>query len=279
MALVSGIVLLSAGVGYMTAMKRHTDLNLANLWTTTEIRRADKIGLDVQNVGIIDRDAFPDAAQWGELQAQIIKLKVLFKRLALVGELDDPEFHLDIVLGNNANLQQLSPLEAHDSMASLRFELANQAVTHMTNRSVALLSIYQQRQQEHRLALSGTPTQGGVITSPFGYRTDPRNGRRQLHNGVDYSGEPGSAVLALADGVVTYSGKNGGYGNLVELEHADGYRSRYAHNEFNLVRVGRYVSKGQAIATMGSTGRSTGTHVHVEVRHHAKAVDPQLFIR
>jgi murein DD-endopeptidase MepM/ murein hydrolase activator NlpD len=127
--------------------------------------------------------------------------------------------------------------------------------------------------------VSGSPVQNGRISSRFGYRIDPETGRRQLHRGLDFGGQRGSVILALADGVVTFAGRNGGYGNLVELEHPNGYRTRYAHNETLLVHPGERVNKGQSIATMGSTGRSTGTHLHVEVRHEGRAVDPQLYIR
>ena len=100
-----------------------------------------------------------------------------------------------------------------------------------------------------------------------------------MHRGVDFPGFVGEPILAIASGVVTYAGANGGYGNLVELEHANGYRTRYAHNDKILVALGAVVTKGQQIATLGSSGRSTGPHLHFEVRHHGQALDPQYFIR
>lgn len=277
--LMISIVVLSGCVGYLAGVQKHPGYSVVPMRFDDSFVHENIASLNSENRGIIDRSNFPGAAEWGALRARMVKLSVLFRRLAAHAELHDPEFHMDLALGPDAVTQDFRPYSTTQSGGVQRYELANRAVTHISNRSVALLSIYQRRIQSDSLALSGVPVEQGSISSGYGYRNDPYSGLRQFHHGVDFSGKKGSKVLALADGVVTYSGRNGGYGNLVELEHANGYRSRYAHNETNLVEVGRYVSKGQEIATMGSTGRSTGTHVHVEVRHHAKAIDPMQFIQ
>lgn len=157
--------------------------------------------------------------------------------------------------------------------------LVKRALVHISEQSARLESVYRKRRMAHDFRVSGLPVSNAHISSRYGYRVNPLSGRRQLHRGLDLVGKPGSRILALADGIVTYSGRNGGYGNLVEIEHPSGYRTRYAHNHSLLVPLGARVSKGQVIATMGSTGRSTGTHLHVEVRHEGKALDPQLYIR
>ena len=222
---------------------------------------------------------YPSAGAWGELQAEVLRLRLLFGRVAEAAELDEGEFALALQVTDERYMRALSELEDTPETATERFMLAKRAVNHMTDQAQLMLGITQRREQARRFTLSGSPAVRAKISSLYGFRSDPRLGRQHFHRGLDFSGEKGSKVLALADGVVTYSGKNGGYGNLVELEHANGYRTRYAHNEANLVAVGDLVNKKQVIATMGSTGRSTGTHVHVEVRRDGSAIDPLEFIR
>ncbi|MCT4564192.1 MAG: M23 family metallopeptidase [Maledivibacter sp.] len=114
----------------------------------------------------------------------------------------------------------------------------------------------------------------GKITSKFGYRIHPISNRRQFHKGLDIANKSGSNITAAASGIVTYSGWNGGYGKVIIVSHGYGYKSVYAHNKNNLVNVGDRVKKGQVIAELGSTGRSTGPHVHFEVRYNGKQIDP-----
>ncbi len=218
------------------------------------------------------------AYQWGTLQAELVRLRLLYRRIVEITELQSEDFALSVELADERYSDSLMVGEERRQPRQQEFALAKRTVDHMTSQATLMLSLAKIRDQEHRFTISGSPVVRARITSRFGYRIDPRSGGNQFHRGLDFGGAPGSHVLALADGVVTYSGNNGGYGNLVELEHADGYRTRYAHNDENLVSVGATVHKGQVIAAMGSTGKSTGSHVHVEVRSKGKAVDPLLFI-
>ena len=129
-----------------------------------------------------------------------------------------------------------------------------------------------------RVIPSGLPVEHGLLTSGFGLRTDPFTGKPEQHKGVDIAGQLGSDVLAVADGIVIWAGKRNGYGNLVAIDHGNGYITRYGHNQKVLVHTGETVHKGESIALMGSTGRSTGPHVHLEVLHNGKAVDPASFL-
>ena len=117
------------------------------------------------------------------------------------------------------------------------------------------------------------------MSSGFGKRTDPFKGKKSYHRGVDFAGKRGADVVAVASGVVTRAKKVSGYGNVVEIRHADGYSTLYAHNKKNLVKDGDVVSKGQTIALLGSTGRSSGPHVHFEVHRNGKIVNPLRFVR
>ena len=126
--------------------------------------------------------------------------------------------------------------------------------------------------------LAGFPARKGWLSSRFGPRTDPFTGKSSWHNGIDYAGKRGAEIIAVASGVVMWSGNRSGYGLMVEINHGNGFVTRYAHNEKNAVQVGDVVTKGQTIATMGSSGRSTGPHVHFEVLKNGKSKDPVKYI-
>ena len=116
-------------------------------------------------------------------------------------------------------------------------------------------------------------------SSGFGYRRDPKTGGRRLHKGSDFAGRTGTDIFATADGIVTHAGWQSGYGKLVTIQHAFGIETKYAHNSNLRVKVGQRVSRGDHIADMGNTGRSTGTHLHYEVRVNGKPVNPMIYIK
>lgn len=125
---------------------------------------------------------------------------------------------------------------------------------------------------------SGWPVRSGYITSWFGYRMHPILKKYHLHSGVDFAGKRGTPIFATADGVVIFSGSESGYGRIVKIRHMNGLVTCYAHNQKNLVKKGSLVKKGQIIAKLGSSGRSTGPHVHFEVRRHGKATNPMRYV-
>jgi len=135
----------------------------------------------------------------------------------------------------------------------------------------------------YRMAAEGAPFANPVksayrFTSGFGYRRDPKTGGRRMHNGTDFAAPHGTDIFATADGVVTFAGWNSGYGNYVEIQHEFGIETRYGHMSRIRVKKGQRVSRGQQIGDMGSTGRSTGTHLHYEVRVNGKPVNPMNYI-
>ena len=134
------------------------------------------------------------------------------------------------------------------------------------------------RQLSAEIRPSGKPVMSGYISSYFGERMDPFNGEEAFHKGLDFASEAGTDVLAVAQGVVTWAGPREGYGVLVEVNHGNGYVTRYAHNSRVLVAAGDTVERGQTIAVVGSTGRSTGPHVHFEVLKDGRQIDPMAFI-
>lgn len=121
------------------------------------------------------------------------------------------------------------------------------------------------------------PTEGWIMRD-FGPHESPFTGTIQMHRGVDIVGETGQPIMASADGVVVFSGVNAGYGLSIEIDHGNGYSTFYSHNKTNLVIEGDEVSRGQTIALMGSTGRSTGTHLHYEVRKDGIPIDPEGYL-
>ena len=126
---------------------------------------------------------------------------------------------------------------------------------------------------------AGRPIRSGWQSSSFGNRIDPISGKRAWHTGADFAGREGSDILAVASGVVSWSGVKAGYGTMIEVAHGDGLSTRYGHNQENLVALGDLVRRGDVIALMGSSGRSTGPHVHFEVFKHGRAVDPASYVR
>jgi murein DD-endopeptidase MepM/ murein hydrolase activator NlpD len=119
----------------------------------------------------------------------------------------------------------------------------------------------------------------GSITSRFGHRTDPINGRKGFHEGVDMRGRSGQTIIATADGVVTKSRFNGSYGRYIEINHGNGYVTKFAHMKRILVKKGDKIKRGQAIGKVGSSGRSTGPHLHYEICLYDKPINPKKFMR
>ena len=142
-----------------------------------------------------------------------------------------------------------------------------------------LESLMLDRQLNGQSQPAGRPVLKGWLSSRYGRRTDPFSGHRAWHNGIDFAGQEGDQIVAVASGVVTRAGRHSGYGELVEVDHGEGYLTRYAHNRENLVKAGDTVKQGDVIALMGSSGRSTGPHVHFEVYKNGRSVDPASYIR
>lgn len=206
----------------------------------------------------------------GKLHADILMLRMLYRRLAEDAGLDLTDFTLDDVLAPPTKPTN----DTKDDLGAIENQLDA-----INASSLALKEWYQLRIQERSFRLEGPVVMVGQMSSRFGWRPNPSTGETRLHKGVDFSGQRGEPILALADGVVSFEGAVHAYGNMVEIAHADGLTTRYAHNESNTVSVGQRVEQGQIIARLGSTGRSTGPHVHVEVHLNGEVVDPMLFIQ
>ena len=219
------------------------------------------------------------ALRLGKLQAHVIRLDALGSRLTSMAKLDKGEFDFTqppAQGGPVASLENSSAMSVPDFMKSLG-DLSAQLDDRNQQLDV-LETMMMNRNLQAEVMPAGRPINRGWLSSYFGMRTDPFNGRRVHHSGVDFAGKMGSDVVSVAAGVVTYSAKRSGYGNLVEINHGKGYSTRYGHNSENLVQVGETVKKGQVVAKMGTSGRSTGPHVHFEVLYNGRAVNPKKYI-
>jgi len=218
------------------------------------------------------------AIRLAKLDAHIVRIDELGKRLAEMAHINRSEFNFDeepAVGGPEGDDVGAGPRvpDLTDSIDQLeqRIELRDAQLA-------ALENVLLKRNLDAAVHPEGRPVVNGFISSYFGDRTDPFTGRDEFHKGVDFAGSSGAPVVAVAAGVVTWAGPRSGFGNLVEVNHGKGYVTRYGHNERVLVSVGQTVTRGQQIALMGSTGRSTGPHVHFEVLQNGRQVNPVKFI-
>lgn len=214
----------------------------------------------------------------GQLQAHVVRLDALGQRLTQIAGLDDGEFNFDETPARGGPLtsNEVSDINTTDFLSQLD-ELSVQ-LDDRAQQLGLLETMLVNRSLQQEVSPAGRPVVSGWISSKYGKRADPFTGKQEMHKGVDVAGKEGSEVIAVASGVVTWAGKRYGYGDLVEIDHGNGYVTRYGHNKEHKVKVGDTVKKGQVIALMGSTGRSTGPHVHFEVIQDGKTVDPQKYI-
>ena len=226
----------------------------------------------------LDGDLSALASTMGRLQGHLTRLDAVAERVVLAAQLDPVEFDLanPPAIGGPMSANSNPPRwnDLVENLGALGGEIA------MRNaRLTAIESLLLDEQLLEDMDPAGRPLQEGWISSGFGYRTDPVTGRREFHGGVDFAGKAGLEIKAVAAGVVTWSGKRWGYGNMVEITHGNGLITRYAHNRANLVALGDRIEKNQPVAVLGSTGRSTGPHVHFEVARNGVTVNPWNFIQ
>ena len=278
-AAIAGCALFTAAIGavttYALASTRAQDLReVAGLRATIATQRDQLAALGEESHRNLDALAM----QLGQLQAQATRLNALGDRLTQVGKLDDGEFDFAAApaLGGPeepvAGLGGALPLQSGLDSLSAQFDRQEAQLDVLEN-------LLRDRTIDNALLSSGMPVAHGYVASGYGERSDPFNGHQAIHLGLDFAAPEGTPVTAVADGVVTFAGVRSGYGNVVEIDHGNGYMTRYAHNSAIDTELGARVRAGDDIAKVGSTGRSTGPHCHFEVWLNGRAVNPMAYVK
>ena len=239
---------------------------------TQQRKELDKIReqTDEQLVGLTLRMA--------ELQTRLTRLDALGERLIDQSKLDKGEFNFgDLPAIGGPSRQDVGSVYQAPGIMSVLDELSEQ-IDNREQQLEVLDSLLGEKKITRDTFVAGLPIRKGWMSSRYGMRTDPFTGRLAWHGGVDFAGKTGSDIVSVASGVVTWAAKRYGYGLMVEVNHGNGYKTRYAHCNEIKVKVGEVVRKDQVVALMGSTGRSTGPHVHFEVYKNGRTVDPAAYI-
>ena len=274
---VIGVVLVAlsgAGISYLFS---EPSVNAKSLAEVEELRnellQQQETLAEMRNRSQEQLDAL--AMKMGELNARAIRLDALGRRLTDMADLSAGEFDFDSkpALGG-PDTPVLTPAAGQIPDLFADIGEMNRTMRDQENQLMAVEGLLLNRKLRDRVYPRGRPVRSGYISSYFGRRTDPFNGKTAHHRGVDFAGKAGSEIIAVGGGVVTFSGPRFGFGNMVEINHGNGYVTRYAHNQRNLVAPGDQVQPGQTIALMGSTGRATGPNLHFEVLYRGRHTDP-----
>jgi murein DD-endopeptidase MepM/ murein hydrolase activator NlpD len=273
--LAATILILSSFFSYLT-VRHAADIQLPFLKT---LLRSMTLEETQRSTVFVRENINAMAVKLGEMQAQLIRLDTLGERLAgLAGvkaqDLRNIEFSRD---GRGG------PLLQPESMTPGDLQRAVNELTRTVEAKTDALSLIESQLLEERIKKSllptGLPVEASWNASSYGWRVDPFTGQRAMHEGVDFPAEVGASIRAAAAGVVIGSERHPEYGNVVEIDHGKDLITRYAHASKVLVVPGAFVKRGQKIAEVGSTGRSTGPHLHFEVRLHGAPQNPDRFLR
>ena len=219
------------------------------------------------------------ALRIAQLQARIVRLDALGEHLTKVGRLEQGEFDFSRApaMGGPVDAVEVAGYRPPSYIAVLD-ELARDIEDREQQLSVLEILLVDRKMQRD-IFLAGRPVRKGWMSSRYGHRVDPITGKRAMHYGVDFAGRYSADVIAVAAGVVVYADEKSGYGKMVEINHGGGYSTRYGHHKELVVKVGDIVRKGEVVGLMGSSGRSTGPHVHYEVFKNGRIVDPAIYIQ
>lgn len=282
--LASLVILFSLIIGmlyvvYSSVLQNNEIFQSKNFVKTWQLELAHK-GQELEEIRLkTDEQVNTLAVRVAQLQARLIRLDALGEHLVQSNKLDKGEFNFSRApaLGGPSNIdanhqyQPLNFIETIDELA-IQIELREQELD-------VLSLLIGAKDFNNDSYIAGRPINKGWLSSRYGKRIDPFTGKLAWHQGIDFAGKENSDIISVAAGVVTWSGKRSGYGEMIEINHGGEYATRYAHANKLLVEVGDVVAKGQVVAYMGSSGRSTGPHVHFEVLKNNKQVNPASYIR
>jgi murein DD-endopeptidase MepM/ murein hydrolase activator NlpD len=219
------------------------------------------------------------AISLGQMQARLLRLDSLGARLVKVAGMKSQEIDFSTAPAQGgayvpAGQQDVSLSSMNQQLGSL-----SSLMTDRGDKLAALETLLQQDRLRKKMLNTIAPVSSGWYSSNFGWRLDPFTGRSAMHEGVDYVVPQGTPIHAAASGIVVYAAMHPQFGNLVEIDHGNDILTRYAHASKLLVEVGQVVRRGQLVSLVGSTGRSTGNHLHFEVRFKGLAQNPIRFLQ
>lgn len=281
MTLVMSIVLLSSFFSYLT-VRHAAEIRLPVL---QDLLRTISLEESSKTRAVMRESLSTMAARLGEMQGQLMQLDTLGERLAGLAGVKPTGKSAVLKSGQSAESTSASsggPLTRPDNLSALDLQRALDDLSRQIEVRSTTLSILEDRLFEDRirkqLLPTARPVADDVRASGFGWRLDPFTGQTAMHEGVDFMAEPGTPILAAAAGIVQTVERHLQYGNMVEVDHGNDLMTRYAHASETYVKPGEFVKRGQRIAAVGSTGRSTGPHLHFEVRIAGVAQNPGRFL-
>lgn len=274
--LIMATLLIGSGVGFLGYTIGNTPEQGVHIAKWKDSLHQQRLEIDTLRQ---ESDASVEAlsSRLGLLQAHVNRLDALGQKLIHMAKIDKGEFDFDqtpAIGGPESALQSnLDTSELHKALDQLSANLKNRE-----NQLIVLEDLLMSSNILKEVQPSGRPITKGWLSSYFGMRNHPISGKKEMHKGIDFAGTMGGQVIAVAKGVVTFAGSRYGYGQVIDINHGNGYTTRYGHNSRLLVSVGDTVEKGFQIAEIGSSGRSTGPHVHFEVLKDGRQVNPMKFI-
>ena len=219
------------------------------------------------------------ALQLGEIQARVTRLDALSGQLADLAGMKDKDMDVEAVKTPNRGGPQVDAYGLTEEQLKQKIDELMMEVEHRDDRLGMLESLLVQQRMRKNTLPSGKPVGQGFHSSGYGWRVDPFSGKMAFHEGLDFMASMGSPIYAAATGIVKFASHTPDYGNLVKIDHGAGLETRYAHASSLLVKVGERVKKGQLIGKVGSTGRSTGAHLHFEVRLKGTTLNPRKYLQ
>ncbi|MCI0750175.1 MAG: M23 family metallopeptidase [Nevskiales bacterium] len=274
---VSLLVGISGALGYwIKTLDGRLPVDIVGLWAGELQQQRSELAVTRER---LENNTNAMARHLAQLHAHVMRLDAAGARLTAIAGLDKGEFNFSQPpsMGGPQTEAQGPPLVVDQIVLSLDTLERQLSDRERQMRVLEDLLLVSRLQKEVRP--SGWPVKGGWISSLFGMRMDPFTGMRSFHAGVDFATRPGVDVQSVAAGIVSDVGDRFGYGLLVEINHGNGYITRYGHNGTVLVQMGERVRKGQTVALVGNSGRSTGPHVHFEVLFNGRAVNPYEYIQ
>jgi murein DD-endopeptidase MepM/ murein hydrolase activator NlpD len=269
-ALCSGLI----ASGFMLRQSSIVDAAVIENWRV-KIQEQDAVVEELQTDSVARRQAV--GRQIADMQARLWRMEALASYMHESSGLPQDEFDFDAQVSQggpiNPEAEVLNVQNLDSKLANLS-ERLKQRETELSILDQVLMGVYTQK----GAMPAGAPIVKGWMSSPFGERVDPISGKKAWHEGMDFAGANGSDVVAVANGIVVFSGRRDGYGLMVEISHGENLRTRYGHHQELLVRAGQSVKRGDVIGLMGSSGRSTGPHVHFEVLKSGKPVNPARYV-